>query len=247
MADENGTPSQDADHIPDLARELRQVRVATGMSLKELERTTASSDSSLSRYLAGTSVPPWAVVEALCLAAKRDPQDLMPLWQAAQRVRVARRGLTGPGAEQAGELAGSALDSTGQAPGRPALSRRPRRLLLAAAVCCAAVLAAIVLTVQLMPHVSRQTPAGGRVCPWHYVVTDGDPAPVLIANSPAANRKHIGLYEPNQVFYVSQPPVVRNGMIETLDGWVTFGNWIQRYQAPCLNRSDVPSSSSSSS
>lgn len=243
MADEDGTPSQDADHIPDLARELRRVRVATGMSLKELERTTASSDSSLSRYLAGTSVPPWAVVEALCRAAKRDPQDLMPLWQAAQRMRVARRGLARPGAEEPDDPAGSVQDSTEPAPGPAASPRRLRRLLLAAGICCAAAVTAIVVTVQLMPHASRHTPAGGLVCPWHYVVTDGDPAPVLIANSPAANRKHIGLYEPNQVFYVAQPPIVRNGMIETLDGWVTLGNWIQRYQAPCLNRSDVPSPS----
>jgi transcriptional regulator with XRE-family HTH domain len=246
MADENGMPSQDADHVSDLSRELRRVRVATGMSLKELEHATASSDSSLSRYLAGTSIPPWAVVEALCRAAQRNPQDLMPLWQAAQRMRVERRSLARDNDRKTSDPASSEQDLTELAPGPPASSKRARRLLLALGAGCAIAATAIVVTVT-MPFASHPAPVGGRMCPWRYVVTDCNPAPVLIANSPDANRKHIGLYEPNQVFYAAEPPITRNGMIKTLDGWVTLGNWIQRYSRPCLNRSDIPSPSSSSS
>jgi transcriptional regulator with XRE-family HTH domain len=246
MADEDSTPPQDEGQAQNLAGELRRVRVATGMSLKELERATASSDSSLSRYLAGTSIPPWPVIEALCRAAQRDPQELMPLWQAAQRARVARRGLPRLGdgqPDRAADPARGEQDPAEVAHASP--KKRVRRLVLVVGACCAIGAAAIVAVV-LLPSAGHQAPAGGRVCPWHYVVTDGDPAPVLIANSPGAKRKHIGLYEPGQVFYAGEPPTVRNGLIETIDGWATFGNWIQRYQGPCLNRADLPTSSPSS-
>lgn len=54
-----------------LAAELRELRKRSGKSLCELERPTLSSDSSLSRYLAGRALPPWPVVEALSEAGIR--------------------------------------------------------------------------------------------------------------------------------------------------------------------------------
>lgn len=66
-----------------LAAELRDLRSATGMSLRDLQRHTHSSDSSLSRYLSGRIIPPWAVVEALCALADRPAARLRPLWELA--------------------------------------------------------------------------------------------------------------------------------------------------------------------
>lgn len=91
MKDTDSSPLNDGSCAVTLARALREVRAATGMSLKELERITATSDSSLSRYLCGSGVPPWSVIETLCRSARRNPEDLRPLWQAVQRERVEHR------------------------------------------------------------------------------------------------------------------------------------------------------------
>ena len=71
-----------------LAAELLAVQEATGLSLKELERVTHVSDSSLSRYLAGRSVPPWTVVQAMSRLARRDPDGLRTAWAAARGARL---------------------------------------------------------------------------------------------------------------------------------------------------------------
>jgi transcriptional regulator with XRE-family HTH domain len=68
-----------------LAEQLRRLRDEVGMSLKELEARTHISDSSLSRYLSGKSLPPWQVVVALCELADRDPEELRPSWTQAHR------------------------------------------------------------------------------------------------------------------------------------------------------------------
>lgn len=67
-----------------LAVELRRMREVTGMSLRSLERKVHVSDSSLSRYLSGQSVPPWSVVVALCDLAGRDPDSLHAMWEHAR-------------------------------------------------------------------------------------------------------------------------------------------------------------------
>jgi transcriptional regulator with XRE-family HTH domain len=67
-----------------LALELRRLRELSGMSLRSLERRVHVSDSSLSRYLAGQSVPPWSVVVALSELAGRDPEPLQELWEHAR-------------------------------------------------------------------------------------------------------------------------------------------------------------------
>jgi transcriptional regulator with XRE-family HTH domain len=69
---------------------LRAIREGTGKSLKQLQRTIHVSDSSLSRYLSGRTLPPWDVVEGLCRDAGH-PADaihtLRALWEQAQRER----------------------------------------------------------------------------------------------------------------------------------------------------------------
>jgi hypothetical protein len=60
---------RDGSHVLALARDLRDVRAATGMSLKQLECITASSDSLLSRYLSSSGVPPAALSTARHLCA----------------------------------------------------------------------------------------------------------------------------------------------------------------------------------
>ncbi|WP_169739828.1 ATP-binding protein [Actinospica robiniae] len=70
-----------------LAGELRLMRELSGKSLKELESLIFVSDSSLSRYLSGRLLPPWPVVVALCRLVRRDPGELLPLWDRARTPR----------------------------------------------------------------------------------------------------------------------------------------------------------------
>jgi tetratricopeptide (TPR) repeat protein/transcriptional regulator with XRE-family HTH domain len=71
----------------EFARQLRAVRDATGRSLRELEKLTHVSNSSLSRYFAGQSPAPWPVVVKLCQLAKQDPRPLRAAWEQARRPR----------------------------------------------------------------------------------------------------------------------------------------------------------------
>lgn len=75
-----------------LAEAMRLLRRESGRSLKELEKLTATSDSSLSRYVNGTATPPWSVVDALCQAVGRDPDELRDVWEDARRARLERYG-----------------------------------------------------------------------------------------------------------------------------------------------------------
>jgi transcriptional regulator with XRE-family HTH domain len=67
------------------AAELRRLREASDLSLRELESRTHTSDSSLSRYLSGRSVPPWSVVQALSRVAGQNAEHLRDLWTAAKQ------------------------------------------------------------------------------------------------------------------------------------------------------------------
>src|SRR5690349_23300555 len=73
----------------EFAQRLRAVRDATGRSLRELEKLTHVSTSSLSRYFAGQSLPPWPVVVRLCQLAKQDPRALRAAWEHARQPRPA--------------------------------------------------------------------------------------------------------------------------------------------------------------
>lgn len=253
------------DPAAELARELRAARVEAGLSLKELEPLTASSDSSLSRYLSGASVPPWSVVEALFTAARRDPRAAAPWWEAAQRSRFERRlrarepgedldqdsaarvvgapGIQGSGASSpaaASPLAGSGAGSGSGAGAGSRGRRRHPRLPVLAGIAVGVVAAAVAVVVAFMPGGGASSPGVVRLCPWHYVVTDGNPAPVNIADSSGPDRMIIAYYGPDQVFYAPEPLQVSNGLMRTVDGWVTHGDWIQRYRAPCIT---VPATS----
>lgn len=89
-----GTDSGSAPSTPqpvrELAAELRSLREKSYRSLRELQQATFASDSSLSRYLSGRTVPPWPVVEALCRLGDRDPAELRAVWERARQARGKR-------------------------------------------------------------------------------------------------------------------------------------------------------------
>lgn len=71
----------------ELVRHLRRMKDESRRSLREIERATHVSNSSLSRYLSGQSMPQWNVVVALCRVTGHDPRPLRPLWEDANRSR----------------------------------------------------------------------------------------------------------------------------------------------------------------
>jgi len=94
-----------------LAAELRAARDTTGLSLKQLRFKVHASDSSLSRYLTGRIVPPWEVVEQLCLVAGRPSAQLKPLWEQADLER--RRQAGGGAGSDNGDDNGQGAESRG--------------------------------------------------------------------------------------------------------------------------------------
>lgn len=70
-----------------LGQALRELQRRSGRTLRALEQQVAISDSSLSRYFRGDTVPPWPVVRDLCRALGADPAGYRPLWEAAERTR----------------------------------------------------------------------------------------------------------------------------------------------------------------
>ncbi|MEU9860023.1 helix-turn-helix domain-containing protein [Streptomyces sp. NPDC047971] len=103
----------DEDPARALGRALRELQRRSGCTLRSLETSVRISDSSLSRYFRGTTVPPWATVRDLCKALDGDPADLRLLWEAADR---SQRGQThGPGPREAD----TAKTGDGAPPGAP--------------------------------------------------------------------------------------------------------------------------------
>ncbi|WP_326587683.1 RICIN domain-containing protein [Streptomyces sp. NBC_01294] len=68
-----------------LGSALKALQQRSGRTLRSLESEVMISDSSLSRYLRGSTVPPWATVRDLCRALDADPADYRVLWEAADR------------------------------------------------------------------------------------------------------------------------------------------------------------------
>jgi len=234
MSEEPGTESA----RDQLAQQLRELRVSTGRSLKELERVTAASDSSLSRYLKGTSLPPWSVVESLCRAAGREPAPMRELWQDARREQVGQRAESVTSDEPL-LVPPAAGGADGVADGPPVVSARrwgrPSRQLLALLV------AAVVIIGTVVSAVAWSLANGGdadaeRLCPWQYIVTDGDPSPVIISDHPGKGRYRIGTYLPSQIFWAYEPVQADGGMMRTTEGWITQGDWIRRYPKACKDR-----------
>ncbi|MFJ3877510.1 helix-turn-helix domain-containing protein [Streptomyces sp. NPDC090077] len=68
---------------------LRALQQRSGRTLRSLESEVMISDSSLSRYLRGSTVPPWNTVRDLCRALGADPAEYRALWEAADRSQPA--------------------------------------------------------------------------------------------------------------------------------------------------------------
>ncbi|MFB7805397.1 helix-turn-helix domain-containing protein [Streptomyces virginiae] len=66
---------------------LRALQQRSGMTLRDLEQRALISDSSLSRYFRGSTVPPWSVVREICRAMDTDPAGYRALWEAADRTQ----------------------------------------------------------------------------------------------------------------------------------------------------------------
>ncbi|MER7488793.1 helix-turn-helix transcriptional regulator [Streptomyces sp. NPDC126497] len=66
---------------------LRGLQQQSGRTLRSLEAQVRISDSSLSRYLRGETVPAWPVVRDLCRALGADPAAYRALWEAADPIR----------------------------------------------------------------------------------------------------------------------------------------------------------------
>ncbi|WP_405656455.1 helix-turn-helix domain-containing protein [Streptomyces sp. RK9] len=70
-----------------LGAALRALQQRSGRTLRSLEEQVRISDSSLSRYFRGDTVPPWPVVRDVCRALGGDPTEFRALWEAADRSR----------------------------------------------------------------------------------------------------------------------------------------------------------------
>ncbi|MGW0790407.1 helix-turn-helix domain-containing protein [Streptomyces sp. NPDC002911] len=65
-----------------LGQALRSLQQQSGSTLRSLETQVRISDSSLSRYFRGETVPAWPVVRDLCHALGADPAEYRALWEA---------------------------------------------------------------------------------------------------------------------------------------------------------------------
>ncbi|MGW7413438.1 helix-turn-helix domain-containing protein [Streptomyces sp. NPDC054863] len=70
-----------------LGAALRSLQQQSGRPLRSLEAQVRISDSSLSRYFRGETVPAWPVVRDLCRALDADPSAYRALWEAADPAR----------------------------------------------------------------------------------------------------------------------------------------------------------------
>ncbi|MFF5158418.1 helix-turn-helix domain-containing protein [Streptomyces sp. NPDC000348] len=95
---------------------LRSLQQRSGLTLRSLEAQVRISDSSLSRYFRGETVPAWPVVRDLCRALGADPAEYRALWEAAGHARHDEPA-AGHGDHDRDEAAGSSA------------APRPRRLL----------------------------------------------------------------------------------------------------------------------
>ncbi|MFD0318092.1 RICIN domain-containing protein [Streptomyces flavalbus] len=84
-----GKVSPDGDPARALGGALRALQQRSGRTLRALEDEVRISDSSLSRYFRGSTVPPWSTVRDLCVALKADPAEYRALWEAANRSQAA--------------------------------------------------------------------------------------------------------------------------------------------------------------
>ncbi|UQX04575.1 helix-turn-helix domain-containing protein [Streptomyces sp. RerS4] len=80
-----GTDDRHASPARRLGTALKALQQRSGRTLRSLESELRISDSSLSRYFRGQTIPPWATVRELCRALGADPDEYRTLWEAADR------------------------------------------------------------------------------------------------------------------------------------------------------------------
>ncbi|MEU8774197.1 RICIN domain-containing protein [Streptomyces sp. NPDC048606] len=87
-----GTDDRHATPAQRLGTALKELQQRSGRTLRSLESELNISDSSLSRYFLGRTVPPWATVRELCQAQGADPDAYRTLWEAADRSQPKQAG-----------------------------------------------------------------------------------------------------------------------------------------------------------
>ncbi|GHC45638.1 ricin-type beta-trefoil lectin domain protein [Streptomyces cinnamoneus] len=91
-----GGEKAEGDPAQRLGSALRALQRRSGRTLRSLEEEILISDSSLSRYFCGSTVPQWAAVEDLCRALGADPLQYRRLWEAADRSQARQPADAGP-------------------------------------------------------------------------------------------------------------------------------------------------------
>lgn len=112
--------TSDTDAAGRLGAALRALQQRSGCTLRDLEDRLNVSDSSLSRYFRGSTVPPWPVVRDLCHALDGDPDAYRVLWEAADRNQPRPSLPAAPHADRSAALeispAGGPADGPGESP-----------------------------------------------------------------------------------------------------------------------------------
>ncbi|MFI2780641.1 helix-turn-helix domain-containing protein [Streptomyces sp. ALB3] len=104
----------------ELGAALRGLQQRSGRTLRSLESEVRISDSSLSRYFRGETVPSWPAVRDLCRALKADPVPFRALWEATGSTPPDEREAVPVTSGTAGDAAADAGPSPATAPeGRP--------------------------------------------------------------------------------------------------------------------------------
>ncbi|MFD5337587.1 helix-turn-helix domain-containing protein [Streptomyces hawaiiensis] len=152
-----GRPSESRAPARKLGDALRGLQQQSGRPLRSLEAEVRISDSSLSRYFRGETVPTWPVVRDLCRALGADPSEYRALWEAAN-----------PTGQETSAATGS-VEAAGPSPlPRFAIWRRlrgpwPRRRVVTAALTAVATGALVAALLFLLPtrNGPGATPAQG--------------------------------------------------------------------------------------
>ncbi|MEV0241539.1 helix-turn-helix transcriptional regulator [Streptomyces sp. NPDC050674] len=139
---------------------LRSLQQQSGRPLRSLEAQIRISDSSLSRYFRGDTVPTWPVVRDVCRALGADPSEYRALWEAANPADAEAPAVTDDGVDSHGVAA------SGPLPHRSARLRlrgpwSRRRVVTAASVAVSTAALVTVLLLLLPRGGPGTTPAQG--------------------------------------------------------------------------------------
>lgn len=145
---------------------LRNLQQQSGRTLRSLEAQVRISDSSLSRYFRGETVPAWPVVRDLCRALDADPAAYRALWEAADPTRHETPTVTVGNRDSDSDSDSEKAAGSSTAP-RPARLRRllrpwsRRRILITAAPLAAGALVTGLLLLLPAQNKPGATPAQG--------------------------------------------------------------------------------------